>query len=485
MRTFIRLYTALGALLFFLIIGCGPTPEKDPPLNVLMISVDDLNDWIGVLKANPNVKTPNIDRLAQEGILFTNAHCQAPICGPSRASLLSGLRPSTTGIYGQIKDHNLRKGNPSMKTVRFLPQYFKDHGYKTLGVGKIFHNHAPEGVFDESGGRIQGFGPLPEKRIKWYKEGTSTDWGAYPSQDSLMYDYSYAQWAEKQLKKSHDRPFFMAVGFIRPHVPWYAPKQWFDLYPHDKLTMPSYLANDWDDLPEIAKQIAFKGMMPTTDWAIENGEWSKIVQAYLACISFVDKQVGLVIDALENSVYKDNTIVVLWSDHGYELGEKGSFGKQTVWSESTRVPLVFKSPKIDIQQSIHQAVELLDVYPTLLDLAELPANPTNEGKSLLPLINQQIDSNAVAITTYGQNNHSMINMRYRYISYEDGAEELYNLLKDPEERNNIANYKALDPLKKTMQKNLPKTNVAWKVGSYYSINDYFIRTSKQSKNQKK
>jgi arylsulfatase A-like enzyme len=286
MKVFISLSIALLAPLFFSIIGCASTPEKDPPLNVLMISVDDLNDWVGVLKANPDVKTPNIDRLAQEGILFTNAHCQAPICGPSRASLLSGLRPSTTGIYGQIKDQNLRKGNAAMKTVRFLPQYFKDHGYKTLGVGKIFHNHAPKEVFDVSGGRIQGFGPLPEKRIKWDKKGTSTDWGAYPSQDSLMYDYGYAQWATKQLKKSHDQPFFMAVGFIRPHVPWYAPKQWFDLYPSDELTLPSYLPNDWDDLPEIAKQIAFKGMMPTTDWAIESGEWSKIVQALFGLCFF-------------------------------------------------------------------------------------------------------------------------------------------------------------------------------------------------------
>ncbi|MEK9609598.1 MAG: sulfatase-like hydrolase/transferase, partial [Flavobacteriaceae bacterium] len=249
MKEFISLSIALLAPLFFSIISCASTPEKDPPLNVLMISVDDLNDWVGVLKANPDVKTPNIDRLAKEGILFTNAHCQAPICGPSRASLLSGLRPSTTGIYGQIKDQNLRKGNAAMKTVRFLPQYFKDHGYKTLGVGKIFHNHAPKEFFDASGGRIQGFGPLPEKRIKWDKKGTSTDWGAYPSQDSLMYDYGYAQWATKQLKKSHDRPFFMAVGFIRPHVPWYAPKQWFDLYSSDELTLPSYLPNDWDDLP--------------------------------------------------------------------------------------------------------------------------------------------------------------------------------------------------------------------------------------------
>ena len=483
---FLKQLSSVFSLGFFLLFfSCQSAEQENNAPNVLMISIDDLNDWIGVLKANPNVKTPNIDRLAKEGLLFTNAHCQAPICGPSRASVLSSLRPSSTGIYGQIKDHNLRKRSALMEKVRFLPQYFNDHGYKTIGVGKIFHNHAPDGVFEVSGGRKSGFGPSPKKRMNWDEKGTSTDWGAFPDQDSLMYDYDYAQWAKKQLHKEHKRPFFMAVGFIRPHVPWHTTKQWFDLYPLDQLTLPSYLPNDWDDLPEIAKQIAFKGMMPTTDWAIESGQWKKIVQAYLACISFVDHQVGVVLDALESSVYKNNTIVVLWSDHGYELGEKGSFGKQTIWSESTRVPLIFKSPKIKQQRSIHQAVELLDIYPTLLELAGLPANPSNEGKSLVPLLDQESDSTAVAITTYGKNNHSMINMRYRYIHYENGVEELYDLQNDPGERHNISNVIALDSLKKAMRQNLPKTNEEWKEDSYHTINDYFTRTSNQSKKEDK
>ena len=176
-----------------------------------MISIDDLNDWIGVLGVNPNVKTPNIDRLASEGILFTNAHCQAPICGPSRACLLSGLRPSTTGIYGQIRDENLRKANPILNKISFLPEYFANNGYKTLGVGKIFHGHAPNGVFQVSGGRINGFGPKPKEFFKWSKKGTSTDWGIFPNQDSLMYDFKYANWAKNELEKIHNSPFFMAI----------------------------------------------------------------------------------------------------------------------------------------------------------------------------------------------------------------------------------------------------------------------------------
>jgi len=467
------------SLLFgvLILLGCDQKVTTKNPPNILMISIDDLNDWIGVLGIQPEVQTPNIDRLARSGILFTNAHCQAPICGPSRASVLSGLRPSTTGIYGQIKDEDLRKGSPSMADIRFLPQYFQDNGYKTMGVGKIFHNHAPKGVFEISGGRKGSFGPKPEKRLKWDRKGTSTDWGAYPDQDSLMYDHQYAQWTIKQLEQKHNRPFFMAVGFIRPHVPWYAPKKWFDIYDPQKITLPPYLPNDWDDLPEIAKRIAFKGMMPTTDWAIENDEWKNIVQAYLACVSFVDHQVGQVLNALEKSNYKDNTIVVLWSDHGYELGEKGSFGKQTLWSESTRVPLIFKIPDGKQNIRIDQPVELLDLYPTLLMLSGLPDNPQIEGKSLVPLFEEEINPAAVAITTYGKNNHSLVNQKYRYIRYEDGMEELYDLQKDPQERNNLSHLTALDSVKTQLRDHLPKVNADWKKGSSYNINEYFIKTS--------
>jgi len=459
-----------------ILVSCQSSEKKMNPPNVLMISIDDLNDWVGVLGAHPDAQTPNIDRLAKEGILFTNAHCQAPICGPSRASLLSGLRPSTTGVYGQISDEDLR-AVPSFENIDFLPEYFKKNGYKTLGVGKIFHGHAPKGIFQHSGGRIKGFGPKPTKPFKWNQKGTSTDWGAFPQHDSLMNDYSYAQWTKKELQKKHDQPFFMAVGLIRPHVPWYAPKKWFDQYDVDKIALPQYDPDDFNDLPEIAKRIAYKGMMPTTDWAIESGEWRNIVHAYLACISFVDHQVGIVLDALQNSEYHDNTIVVLWSDHGYEIGEKGSFGKHTLWSESTKVPLIFKIPDFKSPKSIDQPVELLDLYPTLLDYAKLPKNPLNEGKSLRSFIEGNADDEAIAITTYGKNNHSMINQSYRYIRYEDGSEELYDLSIDPDEKNNIADRPDLNALKQSLMLQFPEKNVPWAVPSFNTVNEYFKQTS--------
>lgn len=452
--------------------GCEPKTTNPPP-NVLMISIDDLNDWVGVLSEHPNAITPNIDRLAREGVLFTNVHCQAPICGPSRASLMSGLRPSTTGIYGQIKDKDIRSAHPILTNIDFLPNYFNKQGYKTLGVGKIFHKHAPEGTFDVSGGREKGFGPSPPKSLNWDKKGTVTDWGVYPSADSLMIDYKVSQWAKNELLVGHEKPFFLAVGFIRPHVPWHAPQKWFDLHPLKDIKLPSYEANDFDDLPEIAKRIAFKGMMPTTDWAIENNQWKKIIQAYLACISFVDHQVGEVLKALNDGPNNKNTIVVLWSDHGYEIGEKGSFGKHTVWSESTRVPMIFKIPGQPANQVVNTAVELLDIYPSLLELCNLPKNPLNEGKSLVPLINGETEINRVAITTYGANNHSFVNETHRYIIYEDGSEELYDLRLDPEERNNLALDENTEDIKLSFKSKTPKKNASWSPKSFLTINEYF------------
>jgi len=278
---------------------------------------------------------------------------------------------------------------------------------------------------------------------------------------------------KNELLLSHEKPFFLAVGFIRPHVPWHAPQKWFDLHPLKDIKLPSYEANDFDDLPEIAKQIAFKGMMPTTDWAIENNQWKKIIQAYLACISFVDHQVGEVLKALNDGPNNKNTIVVLWSDHGYEIGEKGSFGKHTVWSESTRVPMIFKIPGQPANQVVNTAVELLDIYPSLLELCNLPKNPLNEGKSLVPLINGETEINRVAITTYGANNHSFVNETHRYIIYEDGSEELYDLRLDPEERNNLALDENTEDIKLSFKSKTPKTNASWSPKSFLTINEYF------------
>uniref|UniRef100_UPI004048BD91 sulfatase-like hydrolase/transferase n=1 Tax=Mariniflexile sp. TaxID=1979402 RepID=UPI004048BD91 len=283
-------------------------PEKKEHPNVLFIAVDDLNNMLGVLDRYSNTKTPNIDRLAARGVIFSDAHCQAPLCGPSRASLMTGLRPSTTGIYGLIIDNKIRSKNPATKEIVMLPEYFKKNGYHTMGIGKLFHEHAPDGVFDESGGRVKGFGPYPPERFVWDGYGkadrkkygrTGTDWGAFPNSDSLMPDHESVDWVMDRLERKYDKPFFMGVGFLRVHVPWYVPQKWFDMHPLDSIKTFPYRADDLNDVPPIALQINDLPMMPSTEWAIESGEWPKIIQAYLACISFVDYEIGRLIDALD------------------------------------------------------------------------------------------------------------------------------------------------------------------------------------------
>ena len=449
--------------------------------NVLFIAVDDLNDWLGCMHGHPNTKTPNMDRLAARGVLFQNAHCQAPLCGPSRASLMTGLRPSTTGIYGMVDDNKIKEDNEATRDIIFLPEYFKSQGYHTMGIGKLFHQHAPNGVFDESGGRARGFGPVPEKRFVWEGDGgenygrTSTDWGAYPAEDSLMPDYQSAQWAMERLQRDYEQPFFLAVGFLRPHVPLYVSQPWFDLHPADQLAMPPYKADDLEDVPEVALQINDLPMMPTTEWAIKTNSWNDIVQAYLACISFVDHQVGQLVEALNQSAYADNTIIVLWSDHGYRMGEKGTFAKHCLWEEGTHVPLIMAGPDIPAGKVVIKPVELLSVYPTLLELCSLPPYPSNEGRSLVPLIKDQPTEEAwYAITTYGMNNHSVRTKDFRYIQYEDGSEELYDHTTDSQEWNNVAGDAKYQKAKEQLKQYLPTTNVPWTQHSSYGFQPYFV-----------
>lgn len=452
-----------------------PGKEREHPPNVLMISVDDLNDWIGAMGGHPNAITPNIDKLASEGVLFTNAHAQAPLCGPSRASILSGQRPSTTGIYGQIRDEHLRSAAPQMDSLKFLPEYFAAHGYKTMGIGKIFHDHAPEGVFHVSAGRNGGFGPKPDTPFHWDKDGTSTDWGAYPDTDEKMPDYQSAKWTMERLKEQHDKPFFLALGFFRPHVPLYVPQKWFDKHPIDQVSLPPYLESDLDDIPPIGLAVQEMPVMPTTEWAIENDQWKNITQAYLASISFVDHYIGEVLAALEKSRYADNTVVILWSDHGYRVGEKGTFAKHCLWQVGTNAPLIIKTPNAEKGVARDASVELLDIYPTLLEVCGLPENPHNEGRSLVPLLHGKTSTwpERSAITTYGQNNHSAVSRTHRYIRYEDGSEELYDRTIDPEEWNNIAKVAKYDRLKKELASHFPSVNVAPSSRTFMRNNEYF------------
>ncbi len=469
--TCFALSTGVGALLG----GCATDDDQaDPPPNVLLIAIDDLNDWVGVFGGHSNAYTPSIDRLAASGITFLNAHTQAPLCGPSRASLMSGLRPSTTGIYGQIEDVDLRMAHPLMDSTAFLPEYFGNHGYKTMGIGKLFHRHAPDGVFEQSGGREPGFGPKPDKRRYWDQPETSTDWGPFPDDDADMPDYRSASWAIERLDQPHDRPFFLAVGFLRPHVPWHVPPEWFDLHPIDGVALPPYLPDDMVDVPEIAMRVAAIPMMPTTEWAIENEQWPAIVQAYLASVSFVDAQVGRVLDALRASDYAENTVVVLFSDHGYHIGEKNRFAKHSLWERATRVPLVISAPGITPGSTVTAPVELLDIYPTLVELTGLPGNERNEGNSLVSLLaDPEAPWRYAAVTTYGRNNHSVMVEGFRYIRYEDGTEELYDLRADPNEWHNVAEDETYRAKIDELASHLPPVNAPWSEQSDVDVLEYF------------
>ncbi len=479
-RIFLKISVfSLAALTFSLSISCSHSEQKRP--NVLFIAVDDLNDWVGYMDGHPNTLTPNIDRLAKASMVFEKAYCQAPLCGPSRTSVMSGLRPSTTGIYGQIKDKDLRTENPTMQEATYLSEYFQQNGYKTMGVGKLFHGSDGNGAFEEYGGIFEKFGPKPKERVHydpaWFKEKegrTQTDWGAFPDSDEMMPDYKYAKWAIEKLDQTYDQPFFLAVGFVRPHVPWHVPQKWFDLFDVEKIETPAYLKDDLEDVPQISKKVHEVPMFPTTEWAKESGQWKDIVEAYLASTAFVDDKVGMVLQALEKSRYSDNTIVVLWSDHGYHLGEKNRFTKHSLWERATKVTFMLSGPGLPKDQTCAKPVGLIDIYPTLTDLCKLPKNTSLEGHSLLPLLrNPQADWDHPAITTYGRNNHAIRTEDFRYIHYEDGSEELYDHRNDPNEWHNLAGKKEHRDVIEQLKSYLPQKNAPWARGSYSNVNKYF------------
>ena len=436
--------------------------------NVLFISIDDLNDWIGAMGKHPDVKTPNIDRLASRGMLFMNAHCQFPVCGPSRASIFTGYRPTTTQIYNNDKrssDDNLQKMIRS-KDNYLLHDYFRKNGYKIMAAGKLMHKHLPKGTMDKSAGR-ESFGPYTKKRVNFVSNNTGTDWNRFPEKDSQMPDYNTAKWGVEQLQEKHDKPFMLMLGFLRPHVPWNVPEKWWDLYNKDKINLAPYKKDDRDDLPKISKEVNILNFMPQTDWAIKNNKLREATQSYLASISFVDHYVGVVLKALKESSYKNNTIIILWSDHGYHIGEKGTFQKHSLWQRATAVPMIISTPQMTKGLKCYKSVELLDIDPTLVDLCGLIANKKNEGKSLKPLLeNPKAVWDKVAITTYRKQqkhckatkvpyrdkpSHAIYDERYHYIIYSDGSEELYDLNNDPNEWHNIANDKGNDHIKKRLK----------------------------------
>lgn len=475
-------YGAAAAGFSSILMACGGKPQKP---NVLFIAIDDLNDWANCLGGRPGVITPNLDRLAKRGVLFTNAHCSAPACNPSRTSLFTGIRPSTSGVYHN--SHHWRE-SPVLKNAVKIPEHFGAHGYNTIGGGKLFHclswirtaygvDENDFDVWDEyfpsksrsipdslwPGGAMED----EEGTVRWPPlagrdtEGRPSyffDWGPLEETDNKMADTKVVDWAVAELARRHDKPLFMGIGIFRPHIPWFVPKKYFDLYPLDSIELPHIVENDLEDCSEVGKGFCRRKWQ---EWILKNDMWKEAVRAYLASISYADAQLGRLLDALDRGPLARNTIIVLWSDHGMHIGEKEHWEKFTLWEESTRVPLIWVAPGTTNPGSrCDHPVSLLDVYPTLVDLCGLTQLSHLEGQSLRPwLLDTERPKREPAMTTHGRNNHSVRTRRWRYIRYHDGSEELYDHVSDPDEFTNIGDAPQYDSLKDELGAWIPKVNV--------------------------
>jgi arylsulfatase A-like enzyme len=439
----------------------APGPRRP---NVLFIAVDDMNVNLGCY-GHGQVHSPNIDRLAERGITFLNAHCPSPRCGPSRAAILTGLRPWTTGIY----DNN-QWWRPHLPDVITLPHHFKQNGYYVAGAGKI-HHHTPgnnppdqwdayfDQVFDnnwelslddELRPPPPGF-PFNSMDV----DRQQFDWGALPIEEEEYGDVLATDWIIQQLEEQHDQPFFLALGIYRPHVPWYAPARYFEQYPLDDLPMPVLKSDELEGVPGAGRQL-----IDPNGWfeAVQReNKWREAVQGYYASTTFADAQVGRVLDALDRSGHADNTIIVFWSDHGFHLGEKNHLFKVTLWERSTRVPFIMVVPGMTAAGSqSSRPVNLIDIFPTLNELCQVPEKPELEGLSLVPHLR---DPNAEwarpSIISLTQGNYAVVSDQWHYIRYADDSEELYSIPDDPRQWDNLAGRQEYEQVKEQLRQWIP------------------------------
>ena len=425
--------------------------------NILFISVDDLNDWIGCMGGHPQTKTPNLDRLASQGVLFTNAHCAAPMCNPSRAAVMTGMRPTTSGVY---ENNQPFRRAPLAKDAITLPSLLRSNGYRAIGAGKIFHGSYPDPQsWDDywpSQIRNQPPSAVPPKLPANGVPGSGNlDWGPLDIRDEEMGDYGVATWTINQLSRKVNNPLFLGCGIYRPHLPWYVPKKYFDLFPLETIELPSVKDDDLDDVPEIAQRIATR----QGDHKRITGadKWRDAVRGYLASIAFADAQIGRVLRALETGPNAGDFQVVLWSDHGWHLGEKLHWRKFALWEEATHNVLMMSSPGVTKPGGkCTRAVNLLDIYPTLTELTGVAKPAAVEGDSLVRFLkNPGAPKSTPTLTTYQRGNHSLRDERWRYTRYKDGSEELYDHRNDPMEWTNLASNARLNTTKQQLAKYLP------------------------------
>jgi uncharacterized sulfatase len=440
-------------------------------LNVLFIAVDDMNNDLGCY-GHPFVKSPNIDRLAKKGVKFDRAYCQFPLCSPSRSSLLTGLRPGTTRVFNLT--YHFRTGLPDVVT---LPQLFKNNGYYAARVGKIYHYGNPGDIGTSGLDDPPSWNHFvnPAGRDKTVLESDIINYTPKRGLGSAMCFLSDKKGADEEhtdgkvalesiklLEQHKDKPFFLAAGFYKPHTPYVAPEKYFDLYPMDKIQLPGVSA----DFPTSVPKPALASTAPWPYFGVTLDQARACKQAYYAAISFVDAQIGKLLDTMDRLKLWDNTVVVFWSDHGYHAGEHGLWMKQSLFEESARVPLIIIAPGAKGNgKPCVRTVEFVDLYPTLAELAGLTPPKNLEGASLKPLLeNPQMTWQRPAFTQVQRNGfpgYSVRTERWRYTEWDDGKQgtQLYDHDADPQELHNLAGdqkYAAVaEEMKTLVRKNWP------------------------------
>jgi arylsulfatase A-like enzyme len=447
------LFVSISSIfILFLGISCakgGKSDLRNEHPNVLLIMIDDLNDYVGPLTKDSGINTPNMDRLATQSVLFKRAYSPAVICNPSRTSILTGLSPLSLNIFN---NSTWFRDVDSLKNVVTLPEYFHKQGYKTLATGKIFHEFRGAGIlpnrmscsecWDE---QRKGFVPPEKPKVKpdlgmnveenhfILKEQIS--WGRTSQEIDQVGDVQSANWVVSQLKKDQKKPFFLACGIFIPHLPWYLPSEFDVAFDMEKIYIPDSTESDLDDISTIEKNRIIESGIGEVLTASKN--WKNAKAAYLESICFIDLVLGIIMEGLESSPYKDNTIVMLVSDHGFHVGEKMYVGKYTLWEQGTHVPFIIKSPGAT-PAIVNNPVSTLAMFPTLLELAGLPPNPTNVATSLVKFIENPTLTDSSAVFTFrGPSAYAIRKGQFRYIKYEDGSEEFYDLQSDPRERINL------------------------------------------------
>lgn len=471
-----RIHPGRFLLRLGLVVTLGGSLLAGPkPPNVLFISVDDMRAWTGFLDGYEGpVHTPHLDQLAAQGINFTNAHCSSPVCGPSRAAVMTGRRASTTGIYGNSQW--LRPHRPDIIT---LPTFLKSQGYLVAGAGKSFHHTAGNNPPDQ----WHDYFRFPWEDIAWMRQnrlnyprapdaeppegfrysnvplkGEEEDWGVLPIPESAYDDSRVIDYGLEFLNQSHDRPFFLSIGTFHPHLPWYVPQRFRDLYDPSEIVIPQIDPSDLDDVPPGGLRFAaFR--RPALHTIQQADALTDAVHHYLAAISFTDELIGRLLSALENSVYANNTLIVLWSDHGYHHGEKYHFSKTTLWEEATRVPFIIKLPGPDnIAGESDRPVSLLDIFPTLVSQLGMQFPQTLDGNDLSPLLRDPGSPwPHPAIIEMGPGNAAVRDERWRYIRYAADGQELYDHHADPAEKINLAADPAYDHVKTELAEHLPQS----------------------------